>query len=978
MCPLEKLIAMTQQLAEARITGTQESFKPPVVVLMGSFNTGKSTIINNFLEEIISPVDTLPTTSVLYYLKYGEKFTARAHGRGKTLCFTSKEQLKTFLKSRNAATFEKVEVTLKHNFLKQCVLVDTPGIDASTDTNTQWIKAISKMDKIIYLFHQRGIDNTNKQFISKLAKKHKIRHNNISFWINCNLGKSDGTSLQKTGQVLQNIFGWRPRINLIDSFNSESIKMLRLFLEVNLSKDIANCIDKTHKKADEKIPARLQKSMLLQDDAAFLEKIWKIKKEADKILIARNILNNLPLVESTLKQLLSKNKNMNLKNDNNLFKRQINQKQPLGIVEIKEKMIELGTKIKSDNMLSSTISARDIGKWLGALRKEKFKIVTVGGFSSGKSTFLNALMGEHILPAENRPTTACITNIEYGAKKKAIVEFNARQNLKLYSYDEYNNIRLNRNELITLEHWLSGDTEYRRLLEISLDNGNGFKKVSREQLYEEIKRTKKLFAENRTGNLDYHGASTLFRPVKSWKAIINNPIREVNLTFATIPSLVFDLTSEKSKELYKRITTSYEALRINNILITHPAEFLKMATFVDTPGLDSTIQKHSELTTDYIRHSDAYLFFLNGKHILTKSDYLSLVAMLKLRLQGYLSSGGINKATKEISKFFFVINFSDTLTPAEKQKVKNFLQKKLLFKIQDKTISISEEQIAMISSLYALEGKDAASFRNLLCSLRKNIWNYRGKQNLKKSLNDLKFALEKTNCRQPIIISNSFNYPCKFSVENNLRSCIEEINNEIKTLFAKVFNQINQFTKEYEFIAFARGNVPSTFINYYQFTNILNNRIEILLNKSQLELKNSLSSWLTATGIKQNYYPTIPPTPILNASVAIEKMDWEINRKRNFYGALKIKECRHEIMLILEEQKVNLIKELHLWKYNMEKNLRDLISPVLLKAAAGYLYDNQKKYSFNNNLSTKQLQVINNYLAEVKRIEQIINTPGGM
>ena len=47
---------------------------------------------------------------------------------------------------------------------------------------------------------------------------------------------------------------------------------------------------------------------------------------------------------------------------------------------------------------------------------ETFNLVVVGEFSSGKSTFVNALLGRKILPSSKNPTTAIISKIVYGDK----------------------------------------------------------------------------------------------------------------------------------------------------------------------------------------------------------------------------------------------------------------------------------------------------------------------------------------------------------------------------------------------------------------------------------------------------------------------------------------------------------------------------------------------------------------------------------
>lgn len=55
------------------------------------------------------------------------------------------------------------------------------------------------------------------------------------------------------------------------------------------------------------------------------------------------------------------------------------------------------------------------------------KILIVGQFKQGKSTLINALLGEKILPAFSTPCTAVITELKYGEQKKAILHF--KQNI---------------------------------------------------------------------------------------------------------------------------------------------------------------------------------------------------------------------------------------------------------------------------------------------------------------------------------------------------------------------------------------------------------------------------------------------------------------------------------------------------------------------------------------------------------------------
>ncbi len=57
------------------------------------------------------------------------------------------------------------------------------------------------------------------------------------------------------------------------------------------------------------------------------------------------------------------------------------------------------------------------------ISSETFKIMVMGNFKNGKSTFINAFLGEEILPAYAVPTTAIINEIKYGDTPRAVLHF---------------------------------------------------------------------------------------------------------------------------------------------------------------------------------------------------------------------------------------------------------------------------------------------------------------------------------------------------------------------------------------------------------------------------------------------------------------------------------------------------------------------------------------------------------------------------
>ena len=107
--------------------------------------------------------------------------------------------------------------------------------------------------------------------------------------------------------------------------------------------------------------------------------------------------------------------NFNNNTDSNLYENYINNKQIisnyfdqtiesidfLNLSSIKERLLQNKIKLNSDT----------------------FKVLVIGSFKNGKSSFINALLGEEILPAYSTPCTAVINEIKYGEKPKAIMHF---------------------------------------------------------------------------------------------------------------------------------------------------------------------------------------------------------------------------------------------------------------------------------------------------------------------------------------------------------------------------------------------------------------------------------------------------------------------------------------------------------------------------------------------------------------------------
>ena len=73
--------------------------------------------------------------------------------------------------------------------------------------------------------------------------------------------------------------------------------------------------------------------------------------------------------------------------------------------------------------LESTEDLQQLVKNSESLNRDSFKVLVIGEFKRGKSTVINALLGEEVLPAYATPCTAVINEIKYGEEKRAILHF---------------------------------------------------------------------------------------------------------------------------------------------------------------------------------------------------------------------------------------------------------------------------------------------------------------------------------------------------------------------------------------------------------------------------------------------------------------------------------------------------------------------------------------------------------------------------
>lgn len=137
----------------------------------------------------------------------------------------------------------------------------------------------------------------------------------------------------------------------------------------------------------------------------------------------------------------------------------------MNLEEYTQKRLQLKTAYKKLEEIAGGLNAAEVVRSLQQaeqlLDEDSFKVVVVGEFSRGKSTFTNALLGKRILPAKSDPTTTVINRIHYGAQERHLVHYRDTDEVKEISEREFKSITAV--ELADAE--FEGEAVYRQVVE---------------------------------------------------------------------------------------------------------------------------------------------------------------------------------------------------------------------------------------------------------------------------------------------------------------------------------------------------------------------------------------------------------------------------------------------------------------------------------------------------------------------------------
>ncbi|WP_462411977.1 dynamin family protein [Neobacillus sp. Marseille-QA0830] len=278
------------------------------------------------------------------------------------------------------------------------------------------------------------------------------------------------------------------------------------------------------------------------------------------------------------------------------------------------------------------------------LENKGFTVALFGAFSAGKSSFANALMGEKVLPVSPNPTTAAINKI-----------------MPVTSRYSHGTVRIKFKEKAAMFE------DINRSLRVFESKADDFSQA--------LAKLDRILQETEQENAS---EKTHYAFLRAFQSGYNALIHRLGTILETDISEFNEYVVKEEKSCYVEWIELYYDCELTR----------KGITLVDTPGADSINARHTGVSFDYIKNSDAILFVTYYNHAFSRADREFLIQL------------GRVKESFQLDKMFFVINAIDLAeNEEEKEAVVQYVSGQLV------QYGIRNPHLYKVSSLLALNEK---------------------------------------------------------------------------------------------------------------------------------------------------------------------------------------------------------------------------------------------------------------------------------
>lgn len=636
-------------LAEESKVLTEELKQPPKIVIAGKYNAGKSTFINALLQDNILPTNVIRETLTQNWLQYGTKPGLEIvfkNGDPSRKIECGKDQICQELKKIGSDISDKIDHVRIHypsKWLKNFTIIDTPGFDFNKKDDQVSLRILDKADLLIWLILAEKFDRKEYRDLTQLLSKAE---------------KGQLEKLQSTGQGELRVLGL---VNYIDTLDEkgqiqdiiERIKKFNIFDQIYpisakwaVEAEFKNEADTTYFSSGfpdvmdwleenvfdahegwknkrirwkirlfkDKINDRLRKiekdlSTAGKDSFSVLKS--EIFAMNDKLISGRTDMEIKPIDEELgkLKEQYITNKAYCLAAINKAHwsagtsrastsfeKVSIFKKQIINILEYTRNLLQLNQNLSGK---ADSTHYRILDRKIKELKEMSFTIGMFGGFSSGKSTLLNKLLGIDLLPVDEDRCTSVQTILKKSdvdnPKNTLVIDWKPRKDVEKEIRHLLSNFGLQKQPF---------DTEDQA-----------------EQLIAELQKmkTRKLEEEKREAK------KQLLPLLKSYPAYEKIKDEYNNIQHAeTIKKVVRDeaYTCFMNRTLY---------------YIDHP--ILENIELVDSPGIGSRNRTHAALAKDLMKQAHAAILMTEATTPFERKEEIEFLnEMLDEKILGEESS----------------------------------------------------------------------------------------------------------------------------------------------------------------------------------------------------------------------------------------------------------------------------------------------------------------------------------------------------
>lgn len=279
------------------------------------------------------------------------------------------------------------------------------------------------------------------------------------------------------------------------------------------------------------------------------------------------------------------------------------------------------------------------------IAKNQYLLPICGTFSSGKSTFLNALLDNQqnpmsermdILPVDDTPTTAFITELHFAKKPYAQLDWwCGPRKIPILQWSHHP--AAGRNKQSTSLRICHEEISYLQQLLAELSQREGLPQLQSCQIsrlkhpdlqdYDARKIITQL-PQNQYSTGYYEFPSSIAQEDADRKVMEklqkdipwDDPILEIYLTFTETKPLKLPLESKEQIEQWQKYQKTCYSFLICKAHIFWNLPMLNDICLVDTPGFHSTIATHDKITEDYLDHCSTCIFLLSGAQPLTQDE----------------------------------------------------------------------------------------------------------------------------------------------------------------------------------------------------------------------------------------------------------------------------------------------------------------------------------------------------------------------